>query len=64
MLNLIEGEGNTLRLKRNENIGAGRQPPAENIEDLQITQSGNSINVSLTARTSKPDPEADTGHTL
>ncbi len=44
-------------LKRNENIGAGRQPLAENIEDLQISQSGNSINVSLTARTSKADAD-------
>ena len=44
-------------LKRNENTGAGRQPLAENIEDLQISQSGNSINVSLTARTSKPDSD-------
>ena len=33
------------------------QPVAENIENLQISQSGNSINVSLTARTSKSDPD-------
>jgi len=33
------------------------QPVAENIEDLQISQTGNYINVSLTARTSKPDPD-------
>ena len=33
------------------------QPVAENIEDLQFSQSGNSVNVSLTARTSKPDPD-------
>ena len=44
-------------LKRNENTGAGRQPLGENIEDLQISQSGDSIGVSLTARTAKPDPE-------
>jgi len=42
-------DGTTLR--RNN------QPLAENIEDLQISQSGNSINVSLIARTSKPDPD-------
>jgi len=44
-----ELDGTTLR--RNN------QPLAENIEDLQISQSGNSINVSLIARTSKPDPD-------
>ena len=53
----IVEESNTPILKRNENIGAGRQPLAENIEDLQIYQSGNSINVSLTARTANPDPD-------
>ncbi len=40
-----------ITLRRND------QPLAENIEDLQISQSGNSINVSLIARTSKPDPD-------
>lgn len=44
-------------LKRNENTGAGRQPLAENIEDLQISQSSNGINISLTARTARPDPD-------
>ena len=53
----IVEENNTLILKRNENTGAGNQPLAENIENLQISQSGKSINVSLTARTSKPDPD-------
>ena len=53
----IVEEDNTLILKRNENTGGGRQPLAENIEDLQISQSGNSINVSLTARTTKPAPD-------
>ena len=33
------------------------QPVAENIEDLQISQLGNSIRVVLIARTSKPDPD-------
>ena len=32
------------------------QPVAENIEDLQISQPGNSIKVVLIARSSKPDP--------
>jgi len=53
----IVEENNIPILKRNENTGGGRQPLAENIEDLQISQSGNSINVSLIARTSKPDPD-------
>lgn len=53
----IVEENNTPILKRNENTGGGRQPLAENIEDLQISQSGNSINVSLTARTSKFDSD-------
>ena len=50
-------ENNIPILKRNENTGGGRQPLAENIEDLQISQSGDSINVSLTARTTKPAPD-------
>ena len=53
----IVEENNIPILKRNENTGGGRQPLAENIEDLQISQTGNSINVSLTSRTSKPDPD-------
>jgi len=45
-------------LKRNENLGAGRQPLAENIVDLQITQSGDTIEIDpLTAQTDKPDPD-------
>jgi len=53
----IVEENNIPILKRNENTGGGRQPLAENIEDLQISPSDNSINVSLIARTSKPDPD-------
>ena len=41
----------------NPSVPPYHQPVAENIEDLQISQSGNSINVSLTARTSKPDSD-------
>lgn len=45
-------------LKRNENLGAGRQPLAENIIDLQITQVGNTIDINpLTAQTDKRDPD-------
>ena len=44
-------------LKRNENTGAGRQPVAENMVDLQVSKSGKSIEISpLTAQTAKPDP--------
>ncbi len=39
----------------NPSVPPYHQPVAENIEDLQISQSGISINVSLTARTSEPD---------
>lgn len=45
------------KLGRKSKASAVNQPVAENIEDLQISQSGNSINVSLTARTTKPDPD-------
>jgi len=44
-------------LKRNENTGGGAQPLAENIEDLQISKSNDFINISLTARTARPDPD-------
>ena len=59
-----DGSGNTVyTLKRNENLGAGRQPLAENIIDMQITQvpsTGAILGVEinpLTARTDKPDPD-------
>ena len=58
-----DGSGNTVyTLKRNENLGAGRQPLAENIIDIQITQvppTGAILGVEinpLTAQTDKPDP--------
>jgi len=41
----------------NPSVPPYHQPVAENVEKLQISQSGNSINVSLIARTSKPDPD-------
>ncbi len=49
-------EAGIQKLGRKSKATAVNQPVAENIEDLQISQSGNSINVSLTARTTKPDP--------
>jgi len=45
------------KLGRKSTAAAVNQPVAENIEDLQISQTGNSINVSLIARTSKLDPD-------
>lgn len=59
-----DGSGNTVyTLKRNENLGAGRQPLAENIIDMQITQvpsTGAILGVEinpLTAQADKPDPD-------
>ncbi|HDZ90623.1 MAG TPA: prepilin-type N-terminal cleavage/methylation domain-containing protein [Deltaproteobacteria bacterium] len=53
-----EGSRTIYTLKRNENLGAGRQPLAENIVDLQITQAGDTIDINpLTAQTDKPDPD-------
>ncbi len=52
--------GRTVGTSANVNdpsVSPYHQPVAENIENLQISQTGNSINVSLTARTSKPDAE-------
>jgi prepilin-type N-terminal cleavage/methylation domain-containing protein len=59
-----DGSGNTVyTLKRNENLGAGRQPLAENIIDMQVTQVpstgtilGLEINP-LTAQADKVDPD-------
>lgn len=56
--------GNTVyTLKRNENLGAGRQPLAENIIDMQAVQipsTGTILGIEidpLTAQTDKPDPD-------
>jgi len=48
---------NANTLQRNDNTGAADQPVsvADNIEDLQITQNGTTLTISLTARTAKPD---------
>ena len=58
-----DASGNTVyTLKRDEHLGAGRQPLAENIIDMQVTQvpaTGDILGVAinpLTARTDKPDP--------
>jgi prepilin-type N-terminal cleavage/methylation domain-containing protein len=56
-------DGGDYILKRNENLGAGRQPLAENIIDMQITQvpsTGAILGVEinpLTAQADKPDPD-------
>jgi prepilin-type N-terminal cleavage/methylation domain-containing protein len=47
-------EENTLR--RNENTGAGGQPLAENIEDLQLTYANKVANISILARSRESDP--------
>jgi len=53
---IVEEDGLYI-LKRDENLGGGRQPLAENIVDLQITQTGNTIEINpLTAQTNKLDP--------
>lgn len=54
---IVQDDDGSYILKRNENIGAGRQPVAENIVDLQITQSGDCIEINpLTAQTDERDP--------
>ena len=59
---IVLDDDGSYTLKKDENLGAGRQPLAENIIDMQITQvpstgaiMGVEINP-LTARTDKPDP--------
>lgn len=53
-----DGSREVYTLKRNENLGAGRQPLAENITNIQISLSGNTIEINpLTAQTDKPDPD-------
>ena len=53
---IVKEDGSYI-LKRDENLGAGRQPLVENIVDLQIIQSGNTIEINpLTAQTDKADP--------
>ncbi|MFQ5509266.1 MAG: prepilin-type N-terminal cleavage/methylation domain-containing protein [Leptospirillia bacterium] len=44
-------------LMRNENQGDGDQILAENIEDFQVSQAGNTVTITVTARTEKPDPD-------
>lgn len=59
---IVRDDDGSYTLKRNENLGAGRQPLAENIIDMQVTQvpsTGDILGVEinpLTARTDKPDP--------
>jgi prepilin-type N-terminal cleavage/methylation domain-containing protein len=47
-------DDNTLR--RDENTGAGGQPLAENIEDLQLTYANKIANISVLARSREIDP--------
>lgn len=54
---IVQDQDGSYILKRNENLGAGRQPLAENIVDLQITRVDDTIEINpLTAQTDKPDP--------
>jgi len=62
---LVQDADGSYVLKRNENLGAGRQPVAENIVNMQISLSGNTVGIDpLTARTDKPDPDysQNSGH--
>jgi prepilin-type N-terminal cleavage/methylation domain-containing protein len=43
-------------LRRDENTGAGGQPLAENIEDLQLTYANKIANISVFARSRESDP--------
>ncbi|MFH2013085.1 MAG: prepilin-type N-terminal cleavage/methylation domain-containing protein [Pseudomonadota bacterium] len=43
-------------LKRNENTGSGNEEIALNIEDLQVTYTKPTVNLSITARTKNKDP--------
>jgi type IV pilus assembly protein PilW len=55
---IVRDADGSYTLKRNENLGAGRQPLAENIVNLTISQSGDSIEINpLTAQTDKRDPD-------
>lgn len=69
---VVNDEGRFI-LKRDENLGGGRQPLAENIENLQceyfdanakptaVPRNIRMIRVSVTARSNKPDPELKGG---
>jgi prepilin-type N-terminal cleavage/methylation domain-containing protein len=55
---IVQDPDGSYILKRDGNLGAGRQPLAENIVQLGITRSGNTIEINpLTAQTDKPDPD-------
>jgi len=60
---IVQDDDGSYILKRNENLGAGRQPLAENIVNLQVntvTDSSGKLRAleidPLTAQTDKPDP--------
>lgn len=44
-------------LKRNENTGSGNEEIAVNVEDLQVTFTTPTVNLSITARTRNKDPD-------
>ena len=54
----VETDSTGVRLRLNENHGAGAQPAVEGISDLQITTvtAGTQYQLTLTARTEKTDP--------
>lgn len=61
---IVDDGGGSYTLKRNENLGGGAQPLAENIVNMQFTQvtdtNGNVVSIEidpLTAQTDQPDPE-------
>jgi len=61
---IVDDGGGAYTLKRNENLGGGAQPLAENIVELQFATvtdaGGNIISLkidSLTAQTAQPDPD-------
>ena len=54
---IVQDDDGSYTLKRNKNLGGGRQPLAENIVELGISQSGNTIEINpLTAQTDMVDP--------
>ena len=58
---IVQDPDGSYILKRDENLGAGRQPLAENITNLQFFLSGNTIEIKpLTAQTDKLDPNFTT----
>lgn len=53
---IIDSRNSMPVLKRDTNTGGGAQPLAEYIEDLQFTRDGDTVTITVTARTAEPDP--------